>query len=282
MIQVLDSLARLEDELAPWRSTARRVGLVPTMGALHSGHLSLIERAVADCEAVAVSIFVNPTQFGPGEDFERYPRHLELDLAMIEKAGATWCFVPSAEEMYPTSPPEVTVDPGALGEILEGSARPGHFRGVATVVAKLFALFAPAAAYFGEKDYQQLAIVRRLARDLSLRVEVVGCPTVRQPDGLAESSRNRRLSPAERRAAPVLYEALSAGAAAAATKKSTAEIEAVMAGVIGGEPLAQLDYAVARDPASLGLVADDAPELRLLLAVSFGDVRLIDNLLASR
>ena len=282
MSNVLTSAAALSDALAPWRAKEARLGLVPTMGALHDGHRSLIEAAVRDCEVVVVSVFVNPTQFGPGEDFQSYPRDLEHDLEVIAAAGARWCFAPPTSEIYPAGPPEIRVDPGPLAEILEGGSRPGHFSGVLTVVAKLFALFAPASAYFGEKDYQQLVLVRRMARDLSFRVAVRACPTVREVDGLAKSSRNRRLSPAERAAAPVLYQALRRGAELFQDGGAIGEIDEAMQELVRKEPLARLDYAVARDPDSLLAPRPDATELRLLLAASFGGARLIDNLAANR
>jgi pantoate--beta-alanine ligase len=254
------------------------VALVPTMGALHAGHLSLIERARESADVVVVSIFVNPTQFSDPTDFELYPRDLEHDLAVVAGVGADLVFAPSEREMYPAGAPQVTVDPGPLGLLLEGRSRPGHFRGVATVVAKLFDAVAPNLAYFGEKDYQQLLLVTRLVEDLSLPVRVIGCPTVREDDGLALSSRNGRLSPAERRAAPVLYQSLLAGRGALALGASPEEAEAAMAGCAGAEELVALDYARVLDAASLGPPADGP--LRLLIAALVGPVRLIDNLSA--
>ncbi|MDQ4098427.1 MAG: pantoate--beta-alanine ligase, partial [Actinomycetota bacterium] len=200
-------------ELDGARARGARVGLVPTMGALHAGHLSLIRRSVAECDVTLVTVFVNPLQFGPSEDFSRYPRDLDRDVAAAAALGTDLVFAPPIEEMYPDLPPaacpnamavRVTVG-GALADRLEGATRPGHFAAVATVVAKLFAIAGTCRAYFGEKDYQQLLVVRRLAADLSFPVEVVGCPTVREPDGLALSSRNAYLTPEERRAAPILY-----------------------------------------------------------------------------
>jgi pantoate--beta-alanine ligase len=250
-MRVLDRGDQLRKELDASRAAGRTVGFVPTMGFLHEGHASLIRRSAADCDVTAVSVFVNPLQFGPGEDLNSYPRDLDHDVAVATEAGADVVFAPSVDDMYPGGPPSVTVHVTGA-DTLEGASRPGHFDGVATVVAKLFNLAGPCRAYFGEKDWQQLGVVRRLAADLSFPVEVVACPTVREPDGLACSSRNVRLSPEERRAASVLYRALQTG-----TPEG-------MAGVVAEEPLATLDYAER--------VGD-----RLLLAVRIGKVRLIDN-----
>src|SRR5205823_4752076 len=190
------------------RAQGQRVGLVPTMGYLHAGHASLIEAAARDNDVVAVTVFVNPLQFGPTEDLAAYPRDLERDTKLAEQAGASVVFAPSVEEMYPTGEPLTTVAVRQVSEPLEGRFRPTHFAGVATVVAKLFALAGPCRAYFGEKDYQQLAVIRRMSADLSFPVEVVGCPTVRDPDGLAKSSRNAYLTTEERAVAPTLHRAL--------------------------------------------------------------------------
>ncbi len=250
-MRVLDRGDQLRKELDAARAAGRTVGLVPTMGALHEGHASLIRRSAAECDVTAVTVFVNPLQFGAGEDLAAYPRDLDADVAVAGGEGAALVFAPSVEEMYP-GPPSVTVH--VAGEdVLEGAARPGHFDGVATVVAKLFNLAGPCRAYFGEKDWQQLRVVRRLVADLCFPVDVVACPTVREADGLACSSRNVRLSADERRAATVLYRALTAYPARD------------MADVVAEEPLATLDYAE--------VVGD-----RLLIAARIGDVRLIDNL----
>jgi pantoate--beta-alanine ligase len=245
------------------------------MGALHHGHASLIRRAASECDVTLVTVFVNPLQFGPGEDFDRYPRSQARDVDRAAAAGADLVFAPPVDEMYAAGAPAVTVSvAGPLADRLEGAARPGHFSGVATVVAKLFAIAGPCRAYFGEKDYQQLLVVRRVAADLSFPVEVVGCPTVREPDGLALSSRNAYLSAAQRRAATVLWRALQAGAAAA----SGAAALAAMRDVVAGERLARLDYADVVAAATLdpvdGPLADDA---RLLIAAWVGATRLIDN-----
>jgi len=281
VLEVVTTRERLAAVLAGRRRRGRRVGLVPTMGALHAGHVSLVEAASAGSDSVVLSMFVNPLQFDRDEDYERYPRDPDGDLKTAEAAGVEIIFMPSVVEMYPAGSPQVTVDPGPLGDVLEGASRPGHFAGVATVVAKLFALVMPAAAYFGEKDYQQLEIVRRLAADLSFPVEVVGCPTVREPDGLALSSRNRRLGPEERAAATVLYRALIRGREVLGSAGHSAPaVEQAMVEVVAGEPFATLDYAVARAAGALDRTGslDAAREIRLLIAARLGPVRLIDNL----
>ncbi len=250
-MRVLDRGDQLRKELDAARAAGRTVGLVPTMGALHEGHASLIRRSAAECDMTAVTVFVNPLQFGPAEDLATYPRDLPGDADVAAAAGAGLLFAPPVEDVYPQRP---TVTVTVAGEdVLEGAIRPGHFDGVATVVAKLFNLAGPCRAYFGEKDWQQLRVVRRLVADLSFPIEVVACPIVREDDGLALSSRNVRLSPEERRAATILYRALTAYPARN------------MADVVATEPLATLDYAE---------VEGD----RLLIAVRIGGVRLIDNI----
>jgi pantoate--beta-alanine ligase len=262
------------------RADGHVVGLVPTMGALHAGHASLVRRARAECGLVVVSIFVNPLQFDEPGDLAAYPRDEARDLRMLEDLGADVVFAPSVEEMYPAGDPQSTVDPGPLGETLEGAERPGHFRGVATVVAKLFHAVGRCRAYFGEKDAQQLAVVRRMAADLSFPVEVVACPTVREPDGLAMSSRNARLSAEDREAAGCLFLALSQAAEMAREgERDAARLVAAMAREVGATPRARLEYAAVVDDATFGEVRTiDAPA-RALVAARFGDVRLIDNLL---
>lgn len=266
-------------ELRRWRAeSSGDVGLVPTMGYLHAGHVSLVERARRENARVAASVFVNPTQFGPHEDLARYPRDLDRDRGLLEAAGCDLVFAPEAAEMYPPGFATV-VDPGPVSAPLEGARRPGHFRGVATVVLELLGLFTPARAYFGEKDAQQLAVIRRVVADLAVPVEIVGCPTVREPDGLAMSSRNSYLDPAHRRAAPVLYRALTAAREAVRGGERDGEaVRAVLRSVIEEEPLARLDYAAVADPATFEeLSAVDGPALALL-AVQVGPARLIDNL----
>jgi pantoate--beta-alanine ligase len=281
-VEVVETAARCRALLRAARSMGRTVGLVPTMGALHAGHVSLLARARAECDVVAVSIFVNPLQFGDPQDIAHYPRTLEHDLDVCAETGAAVVFVPPVAEMYPSWPdaPAVTVAVRGVSDEWEGASRPGHFDGVATVVAKLFSIAGPCRAYFGEKDFQQLAVVRRLAAELALPVEVIGCPTVREDDGLALSSRNVRLSPVERAAAVVLSRALGAGQAAVATGvRSGAAVAEVMRAVVASEPLVRLDYAVAVDATSLAAVAElaDPSSVRLLIAAAVGPVRLIDN-----
>jgi pantoate--beta-alanine ligase len=281
-MEVVETAAGCRELLDRARAAGRVVGLVPTMGALHDGHSSLVARARSECDVVAVSIFVNPLQFGDPEDIACYPKTLERDLLVCAETGADVVFVPSVREMYPSWPtaPSTTVSVRGVSDAWEGASRPGHFDGVATVVAKLFAVAGPCRAYFGQKDFQQLAVVRRMARDLSLAVEVVGCPTVREADGLALSSRNVRLSPAERQAATVLSRALAAGRAALATgEHSGAAVARAMRAIVAGEPLVALDYAVVVDADSLQEAASvaDAGSVRLLIAGQVGPVRLIDN-----
>ncbi|MGH9177572.1 MAG: pantoate--beta-alanine ligase [Acidimicrobiales bacterium] len=269
-MDLIETTAGLRTALGTARAKGRTVGLVPTMGAFHEGHLSLMRRAVAECDVVAVTVFVNPLQFGAGEDLDLYPRDLESDAVKAAAAGVDVLFAPTGKEMFPT-PPLTTVTVGGLSEGREGASRPGHFAGVATIVAKLFALAGPCRAYFGEKDYQQLEVVRRMVADLSVPVDVVACPTVREADGLALSSRNAYLSPVERAAATVVYRALVAGRdlAAAGVTDPTA-LGRAMADVVASEPLAGLDYAEA--------VAGPGGALRLYVAARVGATRLIDNL----
>jgi pantoate--beta-alanine ligase len=260
-------LATSRAELVP------RVGLVPTMGALHAGHAALLAVARADCASVAVSIFVNPLQFGVGEDLARYPRPLEADLAICERAGADLVWAPSVAEMFPAGQPEVTVAAGPLGAELEGASRPGHFAGVLTAVAKLIGLIRPDAVYFGEKDYQQQVLVRRMVADLELGVDVISVPTVRDADGLAISSRNTYLSPVERRYAPALSRALRAGRDAGGAG-ADAVLGAAQA-VLDEVPEAVVDYLALRAP-DLGPPPAQGPA-RLLVAAKVGTARLIDN-----
>ena len=268
----------LRARLAEARAGGRSVGLVPTMGFLHAGHCSLIERARADNDTVVVSIFVNPLQFNPGEDFEDYPRDLDRDLEACAAAGADIVFAPDLDEMYPEQV-MTTVRVGPLADLLCGVSRAGHFDGVATVVAKLFSIVGECSAYFGEKDFQQLTIVTRMAADLSLPVRVVGCPTVREPDGLALSSRNAYLSSGERAQAPVLRRALKAGAALVeAGETDGAVVEAHMASVITTAPRAEIDYTAAVSASTLTADGPLRGDVRLLVAVRFGKARLIDNI----
>ena len=279
-MEVIRAIAMARKVCDAARSAGRTVGFVPTMGAFHDGHASLMRRARDERDHVVVSIFVNPLQFGPGEDLSRYPRDEDRDLSIAGQLGVSVVFAPSVEEMYPAGPPEVTVDPGPLGDRLEGTARPGHFRGVATVVAKLFDVIGPSTAYFGEKDAQQLAIIRRMVRDLSLPVQVEGCPTVREPDGLATSSRNAYLSPVQREAAGCLFLALSEAAQMArGGERDAATLVAAMAREIGATQEARIDYAAVVDDESFEEVSTIAGPARALVAARFGETRLIDNLL---
>ena len=255
-----------------WRLAGHSIGLVPTMGALHAGHMSLVERARAQNDRVAVSIFVNPLQFGPGEDFRRYPRRLEDDLGRLAEAGIDAVYTPSPADMYPSGT-ATKVHVERLAEVLEGAHRPGHFDGVATVVTKLFNAVRPDRAYFGQKDAQQVAIIKRLARDLDTGVVVVVAPTVREPDGLALSSRNIFLSAAERVASLSLSRALRTAATAYADgERDAVRLKAVLTQVLAAEPLARVDYAEVVDPQTfegLGTLA--------VIAARIGGTRLIDN-----
>ena len=277
-MQLVTTVADFAATLDAHRAAGRRVGLVPTMGALHAGHAALMRRAAAECDVVAVTVFVNPLQFGAGEDFDAYPRTLDTDLEVSERCGAALLFAPTVSEMYP-APVLTTVHVSGLTGHLEGASRPTHFDGVATVVAKLFAIAGRCRAYFGEKDFQQLAVVRRMAADLSMPVEVVGCTTVRETDGLALSSRNAYLDDAERAAATVLYRALRAGDRAIEEGAvDPAAVRAAMAAVVDAEPRAALDYAAAVDPDTLAEPERLAGDVRLLVAARIGATRLIDNI----
>ncbi|GAB3317021.1 pantoate--beta-alanine ligase [Geodermatophilus aquaeductus] len=249
------------------------VALVPTMGALHEGHRTLVRAARERAGSVVVSVFVNPTQFGPGEDLDRYPRTWDADLAALTEEGADVVLHPPVDEVYPPGALGVTVDPGPLGSVLEGAVRPGHFAGVLTVVAKLFGLARPDLAFFGEKDYQQLTLVRAMVRELALPVEVVGVPTVREDDGMALSSRNRYLAPEERARAATLYRALRAGADAG--PQGADAVLAAARAVLATAPDLVPDYLELTDP-DLG-PAPAAGPARLLLAARAGSTRLLDN-----
>jgi pantoate--beta-alanine ligase len=277
-MRVTTTIAETRAALDAARHGGATVGLVPTMGYLHDGHVSLMTRARGECDVVAASIFVNPLQFGAGEDLSTYPRDLPADSARSEAAGIDLLFTPSVEEMYPR-PTATSVIVPELAATMEGASRPTHFAGVSTVVAKLFNIAGPCRAYFGEKDFQQLAIVRRMAGDLSFPVEVVGCAIVREPDGLAMSSRNVYLSADERAAAPVLHRALRSGVAAVlAGERDPATVRDLVAEIIAAEPLAELDYAEVVDAATLARPDRLSGEIRLLTAARFGRPRLLDNL----
>jgi len=274
---IVSRIGELRSLLDAARNAGRRIGFVPTMGFLHEGHASLMRRARAENDVVLVSIFVNPLQFGPSEDFGAYPRDLDRDLALCAREGVDLVFHPGVEEMYP-EPNTLTVTVGEIGTILEGKTRPGHFDGVATVVSKLFNIAGACHAYFGEKDAQQLVVIRRLARQLDFPVEVVGCPTVREPDGLAMSSRNTYLDLGQRRAAAVLKLALDEGARLLDHGETNpSPIEKAMAEVVNAEPQARLDYAACLDPETLGEAADPDRPVLLAIAAWVGKARLIDN-----
>jgi pantoate--beta-alanine ligase len=254
------------------------VGLVPTMGYLHEGHLSLVRQAAEECASVVVSIFVNPTQFGPSEDLAAYPRDMARDLHLLESLGVNLVWTPTPEIMYPDGY-QTWVQVEALTEPLEGAMRPGHFRGVATVVAKLFNSVQPARAYFGQKDAQQAAVIRRMARDLNFPLEVVICPTVREPDGLAMSSRNAYLDPGQRQAATLLYRALSAAKAAyEAGERDAEQLRALMRETLAAEPLAEMQYVSCADYDTLAELERVSGKALLSLAVFVGKTRLIDNI----
>jgi len=255
-----------------WRGDGLEIGLVPTMGALHAGHLSLIERARRENGILVVSVFVNPIQFGQGEDFERYPRDPARDADMLRRAGVDAIYRPTVDVMYPPGS-STRVHVGGVGDPLEGAARPGHFEGVATVVSKLFAAVEPDRAYFGQKDAQQVAVVKRLARDLDFPVEIRVCPTVREPDGLALSSRNAYLGTVERAAAVCLSSALRLAAAAYARGERRPEkLREMLCGLLDAEPLARAEYAEVVDPETF-----TPPGSLAVLAVRIGATRLIDN-----
>jgi len=277
-IAVVDTIAAFRDRLDEARRAGRTVGFVPTMGYLHDGHLSLMRRAATECDLVTVSIFVNPLQFAANEDLGAYPRDLDGDVAGCASAGVELVLAPAVDEMYP-QPVLTTVSVGELGQGMEGASRPTHFAGVATVVAKLFNIAGPCRAYFGEKDYQQLAIVTRMARDLSFPVTVVGCPIGREPDGLAMSSRNVYLSTDERAAAPVIHRALQAGAASilAGERDPEAVIELVT-GIIDAEPLTDVDYVELVTDGTVARPEVISGTVRLVTAVRLGRPRLLDNL----
>jgi pantoate--beta-alanine ligase len=260
-----------------WRHAGDDLGLVPTMGALHAGHDSLVRRARRDNQRVIVSIFVNPKQFGPDDDFEKYPRPFEQDRARLEALGVDAIFHPPVDQIYPAAF-KTRVDPGPLGEVLEGKSRPGHFGGVLTVVLKLLNLTQPKRAYFGQKDFQQVVLVRQLVRDLGLPVRIVVVPTVREPDGLAMSSRNAFLDPAQRQLAPILRQALTEAAQAfTAGETRTAELEGLARDRLAVAPAVAIDYVALVDETTLSRPQQASPGSVLAVAVKLGSTRLIDN-----
>ena len=278
---IANTISQVRDQIRQWRREGLTVGLVPTMGYLHEGHGSLVGKAAEDCDRVVASVFVNPTQFAPGEDLASYPRDFERDCEILEKQGCSMVFHPSVDEMYPDGNGKTDTYIEILNDMpkqLCGRTRPNHFRGVCTVVGKLFNIVLPDKAYFGEKDAQQLAIIRRMVRDLSYGIEIVGCPIVREPDGLAKSSRNIHLKPDERKAAAVLYRSLKIAEEMASDgeKSSKAVTDAVRA-EIEKEPLAEVEYVSAVDSLSMEPVETVGKDTLIAIAVRIGQTRLIDN-----
>ncbi len=262
-----------------WADPTLHWGLVPTMGYLHEAHLSLVRRARSENDCVAVSIYVNPTQFSPDEDLDKYPRNLERDLELLQQESVDLVFTPTDTEIYPPGF-QTTVNVSEVTQVLEGAARPTHFQGVTTVVAKLFNIVQPQRAYFGQKDAQQTVVVRRMVTDLNFNVDIVICPTVREEDGLALSSRNVRLSPEQRQAAPVLFQALSrAKAALEAGERQGDRLRQLLAETVHAQPLARLDYVSVAHPDTLEELETVEDRALLSMAVFFADVRLIDNML---
>ncbi|MGH7369536.1 MAG: pantoate--beta-alanine ligase [Candidatus Methylomirabilaceae bacterium] len=278
-MRIIDEPSAVQRLCESLRGAGKTIGFVPTMGFLHEGHLSLMRRARAENDILFVSIFVNPAQFGPGEDFDSYPRDLQGDLQKVAAVGGDLLFTPSAESIYPRGH-TTFVEVGEIAEGLCGASRTGHFRGVATVVTKLFNLVRPHRAYFGQKDYQQTAVIRRLVADLNLGLEIVVLPTVRESDGLAMSSRNTRLTPEQRRAAPVLYRSLRrAEQLVRAGERQAKVILDEMRVMIEGESLARLDYLAVCDPQTLRPIERIEGPTLVALAVRIGPTRLIDNIL---
>lgn len=274
---VAETIKEVREQVRAWRREGMSVGLVPTMGYLHEGHKSLIDRAVSENDRVVVSIFVNPMQFAPTEDLESYPRDLERDQALCEQAGAALIFHPQPEEMYPEDFSSY-IDMDTLTGGLCGKSRPIHFRGVCTVVAKLFHIAEPDRAYFGQKDAQQLAVIRHMVSDLSFGIEIVGCPIVREPDGLAKSSRNTYLDDAERKAALVLSRSLEKGKKSIEEgEKSTENVIKTITEVIQSEPLAKIDYVEVVDWNTLEPIENIKKPVLVAIAVYIGKTRLIDN-----
>ncbi len=274
-MKVIETIADFRRERAKIRGS---LGFVPTMGFLHEGHMTLVRYACKENDAVAASIFVNPTQFGPHEDFSSYPRDMPRDLAMLEKDGTDLVFAPSAQEMYPKGN-ETYIDVGSVSAPLEGVRRPGHFRGVATVVAKLFNIVQPTRSYFGEKDAQQVLVIKKMAKDLDFATEIVVVPTVREPDGLAMSSRNTYLNPQERQAATVLWKSLCL--ATDLWRKGERKADAIrqpMVKLIQGEPLAKIDYVSIAHPETLQELDTIEGSALVSMAVRIGKTRLIDNI----
>lgn len=275
---VAESIDEIRSLVATLRQGGKTIGFVPTMGALHQGHLSLMERARQECDSVVVSIFVNPTQFGPNEDFQKYPRPREKDLELCGGAGAGVVFYPTADIMYPPGF-RTFVEVQGLSEILEGAIRPGHFRGVATVVTKLFLIVGANSAFFGQKDYQQQLLIRTMATELNIPTRVVTCPTLRDPDGLAMSSRNAYLSAKERQQGLCLSRALrTVQQMVESGEKNLTRLQASLVSIMSAENI-QVEYGVIVDAATLATVSEPSPEMVALVAARVGSTRLIDNLL---
>ncbi len=276
-MEIVRSVAEAKELARAWRAAGLSVGLVPTMGYLHEGHESLMDAARAACDKVIVSVFVNPIQFGPDEDFDSYPRDLHRDVAICEAHGADAVFHPSVEDMYPAGF-STFVEVEGLTDALCGASRPGHFRGVCTVVSKLFNIVQPHRAFFGQKDAQQLAVIKRMVADLNMDVQVVGCPIVREADGLAKSSRNTYLDPQERQAALVLSRAIRAAEQAVCDGQHDAAcVRAIIEGTIAAEPLACIDYVQVVDGLTMQPVKTIEDSVLVAIAVRIGTTRLIDN-----
>ncbi|MBU3030278.1 pantoate--beta-alanine ligase [Paracoccus marinaquae] len=283
-MQICRDRQAMRERVTEWRSGGERIALVPTMGALHDGHMTLVARARDWLDAhgggrLVTSIFVNPTQFGPNEDLDKYPRDEAGDLKRLQAAGCDAVFLPTVEDIYRPGA-QTIVEVTGLSRVLMGRLRPGHFRGVATVVTKLFNIVQPDAAAFGEKDYQQLTLVRQMVSDLDMPVRIVGVPTVREADGLAMSSRNQRLTPEHRAAAPVLSQSLDRAEAMVAAGAGLAATRAEIRRILGAEPLAQVQSVDIRDAANLSRISAITRPVVILLAVRFGDVLLIDQRVA--
>lgn len=280
-MKIATTIAEVREQVKAWKSEGLTVGLVPTMGYLHEGHASLIDKAVANCDRVVASDFVNPTQFGPGEDLESYPRDFEHDCALLEEHGCSMVFYPSVDEMYPDGNGKTDTYIEILDDMpkqLCGKTRPIHFRGVCTVVSKLFNIVTPDKAFFGQKDAQQLAIIKRMVRDLSYGIEIIGCPIVREADGLAKSSRNTYLSEEERKAALCLSKAVFAGQKLSEEgEKDADKIVAAMVAIIEAEPLAKIDYVSAVDGITMETIHEINGPALFAMAVYIGKTRLIDN-----
>lgn len=280
-MKIATTIAEVRAQVAAWKKEGLTVGLVPTMGYLHEGHASLVDEAVRQCDRVVASVFVNPTQFGPNEDLEDYPRDFDRDKALLEAHGCHLVFHPSVEEMYPEGAATYVEIHSDMPKQLCGKTRPVHFRGVCTVVSKLFNIVTPDKAFFGQKDAQQLAILRRMVRDLSYGIQLVGCPIVREADGLAKSSRNTYLNPQERQAALVLSQAVKLGQELVAQgERDAAKLVAAMSAHIAAQPLARIDYVQAVDGVTMEPVETLQGTVLVAMAVYIGKTRLIDNFIA--